>query len=84
MRGGFGEGVDPVGLLCTGDVAGVLFAGFCTAARLLAVLLVPWPDAGLVADGAGLLRGFAPVRPADWPGAASPALRIVPGDAAEE
>jgi hypothetical protein len=84
---GVGEGADVVGLFCTGDVAGVLFAG-PWAARLLAALL-------LVADGAGPLVaepaldlsvrcGFAPVRPTDWPGAGALAvLGVVAGEAAE-
>ena len=91
---GVGGRADAVGL-CTGDVVDVLFACSCAAARLLAALLLPWPCAELVADGAGLLvdepapdapvlRGFAPVRPADRPGAGVlPALRVVPGAAAK-
>jgi hypothetical protein len=92
---GVGEGADAVGLLRTGDVVSVLFVGPGTAVGLLAPLLLPWPGAELVADRAGLLvvepapdppvlRGFAPVRPADWLGAGVlPALGVVPGDAAE-
>jgi hypothetical protein len=98
---GVGEGAAAVGLLCTGDVASVLFAGPGTVAGLLPAwrpvpLLLPWPFAELVAaNDAGLLivgpapdppvlRGFAPMRPADCPGAGVlPALGVVPGDAAE-
>ena len=73
---GVGEGPDTVGLLCTGDVVGVLFAG-SGAARPPALLPV--------ADGAGplvVLCGSAPVRPADRPGVGVlPALGVVPGDA---
>jgi hypothetical protein len=88
---GVGERADAVGLLCTGDVVGMLFAGSWAAARLLAALLLPWPCAELVADGAGLLVaepapdapvlcGFAPGRPG---AGVLPALRVVPGAAAE-
>ncbi len=95
---GVGEGADAVALVCTGDVVGVLFVGPGTAVGLL-VALPPapllWPCAELVADDAGLLAvepaldppvlcGFAPARPADWPGAGVlPALPVVPGAAAE-
>jgi hypothetical protein len=84
---GVGDGADAVGLFCTGDVAGVLFAGSC-AARLLASLLLVGDGAGpLVVEPApdpSVFRGFALVRPAEGPGAgALPALAMVPGDAAE-
>src|ERR1700750_3223186 len=76
--GGVREGRDPVGLLCTGDVVGVLFAG-SGAARPSAVLLV--------ADGAGplvVLCGSAPAVPAAPPGVGVlPALDVLSGDAAE-
>ncbi len=86
-----GEKADAVGLLCTGDAVGVLSADSLAVARLLAALLLPWPCAELVADGAGLmvaepapdapvLCGFAPVRPE---AGVLPALRVVPGAAAE-
>jgi hypothetical protein len=97
---GVGEGTNAVGLLCTGDVVGVVLVGPGTAVGLLPALppvplLLPWPFAELAADDAGLLivgpapdppvlRGFAPMRPADWPGAGVlPALGVVPGAAAE-
>jgi hypothetical protein len=87
---GVGGKADAVGLLCTGDAVGVLSADSCAAARLLATLVLPWPCV-LGADGAGLmvaepapdaplLCGFAPVRPE---AGVLPALRVVPGAAAE-